>query len=909
MLNVIAFVRREERRDALGAFLTLFALMAGHALLETARDALFLARLPASQLPWVYLAITVLALAATTGEHRTACPGTLRHRFALLLGGGAAVNLIFWAFLRDPSTWVYYALYIWGGVFVSLCVVLFWSLAGGLFTPTQARRIYGPIGAGSVIGAVVGAGIASLLTGFLGVSWLLPASAFFIALAAVVPLLLMSIPEGDAGDCDPLATHHTPQTLVARCGEARRAFQGNPYVQRLGLIVLISSVAVTIVDFLFKSTVAALVPPEELGATFARFYLVLNSLSLVAQLFLVTWFMRVAGVIRSLGFLPLLLMMGGIVQLVAGAGVLTALLLKGIDGGLRHSLHRTAIEILYLPLSSRVRAVAKPIVDVLGQRGGQALASLLILAALRFQVDSWLLGGTVILLTLLWMLASQRLEGPYLNLFRDTLEGAGLAEKFSLPSLDLSSLEKLMAALNSSDDRDVIAALDLLEEQGRGQLVPALILYHPSAPVVERALRLLVRTERDDYLMLAERLLNHPTAEVRTVAIRALTQRGLGEEALEAALNDVSPQVRAAAWVGLVAGGFLRGSDAERRRQELFDHNHVAVAEALARAIHAQPNLAFEDLLLQLARSEQANARSAVAEAMGAMPSPRFLGALTWMLADRQAHVCARRTLVSMGASAFDHLVSTLADPAMAPAVRRQLPRAIAHFDADAAARALEPYLVREKDGMVRFRVLRALDQLRSAHPEVRLDHEILSAARDAALTEAYRTLDWRLRLGAGSDEGPRGAGYELLEDLLLDRHNQAIDRLFRMLELLHPDEDFKRISRGLRSSRREVRSSCMELLDAALDSPVREATLALVDARPEAERLNAGRVYYPRSPGGHRQFLRGLLESESHAIRSFAAYYVREAGIQGLGPAPASPEPDAAGLPWLMPTLEHGGA
>ena len=56
LLSLLGRVRPDERSDVLAAFLTLLAFMAGHALLETARDALFLASLPARRLPWVYLA-------------------------------------------------------------------------------------------------------------------------------------------------------------------------------------------------------------------------------------------------------------------------------------------------------------------------------------------------------------------------------------------------------------------------------------------------------------------------------------------------------------------------------------------------------------------------------------------------------------------------------------------------------------------------------------------------------------------------------------------------------------------------------------------------------------------------------------------------------------------------------------
>jgi len=55
-------VRPEERRGTVAAFLTIFGTLAAHTLLETARDALFLARLPASRLAIVYLLIALVAV-------------------------------------------------------------------------------------------------------------------------------------------------------------------------------------------------------------------------------------------------------------------------------------------------------------------------------------------------------------------------------------------------------------------------------------------------------------------------------------------------------------------------------------------------------------------------------------------------------------------------------------------------------------------------------------------------------------------------------------------------------------------------------------------------------------------------------------------------------------------------------
>ena len=51
-----------ERRVRRAATVTLGLLLAAHTLMETARDALFLANIPVERLPWVYIVVALLAL-------------------------------------------------------------------------------------------------------------------------------------------------------------------------------------------------------------------------------------------------------------------------------------------------------------------------------------------------------------------------------------------------------------------------------------------------------------------------------------------------------------------------------------------------------------------------------------------------------------------------------------------------------------------------------------------------------------------------------------------------------------------------------------------------------------------------------------------------------------------------------
>ena len=85
-------VRRGERRDVAVAVATLFTFMVAHGILETARDALFLSRLPAERLPWVYLGMAVVGvlLAGWSARWGRETPGP--RRLCAILGISAIIT-------------------------------------------------------------------------------------------------------------------------------------------------------------------------------------------------------------------------------------------------------------------------------------------------------------------------------------------------------------------------------------------------------------------------------------------------------------------------------------------------------------------------------------------------------------------------------------------------------------------------------------------------------------------------------------------------------------------------------------------------------------------------------------------------------------------------------------------------
>lgn len=363
---------RFDRRIA-GGFATLLAVIAGHVMLETARDALFLAALPPSFLPWAYLAIAALALAAGRLARASLGVAPRRRVLSASLALAAAGTAAFFPVLEQPGTAALLALYVWTGVLATVLTVQLWLLLGEAFRRSEAGHGFSIVAAGGLLGAVLGAALAEAIVATASARGLLLASAATFAGASVVPGAIPRAPRTPAFP-------RRGRRSAATWGELR----SNRQLRLLVGLALVTSLIATGTDFVFKSAVADALPPARLGAFFARFYLWINVLALGIQLALAPLLLRRLRTTCALALLPVL-SLGGAAGFVATGGAAAAVALKGADGILRHSLHRTSIELLFAPLAADVRDLYRDLAAGVGQRGGQAIASIVLLAVLSWR--------------------------------------------------------------------------------------------------------------------------------------------------------------------------------------------------------------------------------------------------------------------------------------------------------------------------------------------------------------------------------------------------------------------------------------------------------------------------------------------------------------------------------------------
>ena len=864
-------IRKGERRDAWTAFLTLFALIASHSMLETARDALFLARIDSSHLPWVFLAVALLSIGILKLNAHATRGLSSRRALSFMTLGASLITLVFFAFGHHLGVWGLYTLYVWSGILATLVLSHFWDLVAERFTITQAKRLYGFIGAGSVLGAIAGSGAASLVARALPAEKLVLVAAVGLAVAGLIPLLFAERASAPPSDDE-----------SPRLSDTIGYIAQDPYALRVVGALFLATVCLTISDFVFKSSIAALVPKAQLGAFLGSVYLAINVLSLLCQLGLVAWILKRLSLGAAMGVLPAMLVACGLGVVLTGT-LASVLALKALDGSLRYSLHRTTAELAILPFGDDARQRVKGFVDLVGTRGGQVFASLAILCFAAVNAPTRVVACGLVLLAGLWLACVLALRGPYVAMFRARLKAGRSNQIDHFPELDVASLESLLAAFESPNDREVLAALNVFERENKAHLVPALLLHHPSEPVVLQVLTLITRSGRRGALPTVNRISEHPSPKVRAAAFAALAALSTDAEPLRERLtNESSEEVRATLLVNLLVSGGFASAEREQSIEELLIHGSVGARVAFAEAIGRRTAHGFDRTLIALLQAPEPEVRRATVQAMGNVASESLLPHLVSALGDETTRSDAEQALANYGGSALDALTERFRDLSTHHNLRWRIPSAMALCSPEQTLSLLVEWLPHEPDGGVRFGILLVLERVVRQHPTLSVDRAAVGRSIGETLSRAYRYLDARLNLqrGALQDPARKTLGHELLHDLLRDKEANTRGRLFRLLGLLHPTEDFSQIYRSLTVSKQH-RTTSVELLESILREPVRSAVLGLVDDCTDDVRLTRAGRYHRSTPITYSAVLAQLADGDSDALRQVSRFHADELGLR----------------------------
>lgn len=377
------------RQRAVGLFAFFFLVIAAFWIQKPIRTSRLLTDVGPQALPLVKLGTAFLVLPVMLTYSSLAA----RYRRHLLVycctAFFAATSIAFWWLLRGDggsARWLPYAFFFYVDIFNSVLVALFWSFANDLTTPDEARQTYGVVGAGGIVGGVVGSAVTGWSVERLGAPNLLLICVVLLAAIAILAWWLAR----DARDAD--APARAPVSAGASVREAlagARLTAGSSYLLAIAGVVFAYEIVSNVVDYQFNTIVAGRYTSEAAMAGFlGRFSTASSAVSLIVQLGLTSWILHRWGPRVGLLVLPLALGIGSLGFLAEPLFPVIAATFFA-DAALGYSLNQTSKEVLYTPTDEATKYQAKAFIDMFLMRFAKGVSSLLILGCMAW----WLPGG------------------------------------------------------------------------------------------------------------------------------------------------------------------------------------------------------------------------------------------------------------------------------------------------------------------------------------------------------------------------------------------------------------------------------------------------------------------------------------------------------------------------------------
>lgn len=357
-------IKKGEWLKAILSSLYFYLTITAYYILKPARNSLYIDYLGADNIPYATIFIAVVSFFVILPYTRFAKKIDSDKLVTYFLLSSIAMLLFFrWAFhvdfSRTFSAVISFIFYVWLTLFNSVLVMQFWVLVNDIFDAQAAKRLYGFIGTGGILGGITGSRIAQYAKS-LGTENLLLVAIGYIILMIVVYNIIWYREKNNV-----VATHmETGATKRPSHKEAFDIFKKSKYLLLVMAVVgLVKFVTVQTEWQLNKFVDISLHSRDEMTTFFGSIFEYLNYAALTVQLIFTSRILKRFGFNRALLPLPLGLTLGSTLILLFPV-LWAAAILKISEGSLRYSINQSAQNYLFLPISREVRLKIKPFIDV-----------------------------------------------------------------------------------------------------------------------------------------------------------------------------------------------------------------------------------------------------------------------------------------------------------------------------------------------------------------------------------------------------------------------------------------------------------------------------------------------------------------------------------------------------------------
>jgi len=858
-------IRPGERAltGALAAYF--FLIVAALYLMKPARNSLFLDNLGADRLPFVYIATAIVTWGAVAAYVRLAPRANLMAIIQITL----AVTLLslagFWLWLERSDSASALGFYVWVKVYGVLLPSQFWLLSEEFLDPRQAKRLFGPIGAGGILGGIAGSAAAGTLPSTIGTRALLGVAGVVVVAAFIVlrwiiaefpstwTLGLGEQANPSSGNEPGLGRAHRIERRNRERGPreketlASRTPQGRALIFTIAAILIVATTTHTIVDWQFnKVAELQITETDARTAFFGQFFTVLNIVTLAVQMLATSFVLRFFGIGVALAILPVALATGAI-GILLSPSLWTASFARGADDSLRYSVDQSGRELLFLPIPSAERQWLKPRIDLMASRAANGIGGVLVLLAI------WLLDDPLRYLSLVslaliagWGILVYRARRQYAGALQQLLKVRDLdVRQVAQSRLDADASEAIRQGLGSNDRDTIHAAMALAARTDPAAFIDEireLLRTSDDADLKGEALHVLAEANDTSALSEARANIDQSDRELTAEALAYACAAGDPEAGLQIGryLQGDDPLLAIAAAVCL-----LDHSDPEQqdrgvailRQGVAVESTHgVELRIAIIDLIRRRPGAAaLRPILEALLEDEAPQVVRAALASCANYRYPELIPAICRAGMQRHLQGAALQALQILRDDAVGPLTGLLADPRNHRSLRTLAARALGRMGGNQAAAGLIAGLVAD-DRQVRRATLQALNYMRRRG-------EKLNIGRDAEASAIH--IEWRdflslHRLAAALEAPSTDSATAFVATVVGERLWQAEEQLFRALALRHPIQAVFFAYRGLITGDGAARAHAIELVDSVVETPERRTLVRLLETD---DRLERGRI------------------------------------------------------------------
>jgi AAA family ATP:ADP antiporter len=564
------------------------------------------------------------------------------------------------------------------------------------------------------------------------------------------------------------------------------------------------------------------------------------------------------------------------------AALWAATFLKGTDKVVRYSVDNAAMQLLFLPVPPETKLQAKAFLDTVVLRGGDGFGAVVVLlftAVAGFGVTQ--LGWVVLVMLLVWIVIAWQAGSQYVTTLGDTLRQHRMdAERLQEAPLDRSATKVLVTGLRTDDPEKILYMLDLLEGKHWKDAYSSIreLLWHTAPEVRAKTASILRRLGDTSVTPRIEELVVDPDLNVRTEALLFLAQlagidplsriRDLGD------FPDFSIQAATAAF--LARSGDPSNLEGARLilAGMINDRTPTGIPGRLeaARLLRLLPET-FAPHLLPLLADEDVTVLREATRAAGNRPSRQYVSSLIALLGNPEVKDAAVKALSQYGENIQGTLRDHLSDNTVPVEAKREIPDLLVSL-AKRAAR--EPLLanITQPDNVLRFRIIAALNKLHNLYPDLQLDTTTIEAVLASEIMHHYRAFQI---VGRMDDHRKHDSFAAPLQKSM----RNELERIFRLLKMLHPKHDLRSAFVALESGNKATHDSALEFIDNTLKPSIRRLLVPLLDSEISlTERVELANRLLPSTIDSRDDAVLALMDTEDPWLKSCAAHLI---GILGL--------------------------